>query len=128
MNVFISLFLAIIIMLTKLTCLSSFFILHILRNRTFLHSIIKTYIIFQSSRIILLLYISQISVFTNSLYIFAIFSIIVPIFQHPKSEKAYINPLNAKLQFNTFFAPMFYTVIFIMFLTLTFYSSCSTDF
>ena len=43
MNVFINFFLAIAIMLTKLTCLRRFFILNISRNGTFLHSIVKTY-------------------------------------------------------------------------------------
>ena len=36
-------FLAAFIMVTKLTCLRKFFALHILRNGTFLHSILKTY-------------------------------------------------------------------------------------
>ena len=54
--VFINLLLAIVLMLTKLTCLKKFFILRISRNGIFLHSIVKTYIIFQSSRTTLLLY------------------------------------------------------------------------
>ena len=124
-------------MLTKLTCLRKFLILHISRNGTFLHSILKTYTIFQSSRTNLLLYTSEISVFSNSLSIFAILSIIVLNFSTSKVRKNFYNNILLKCkkilknyatfffilvlsQFNSFFIPIVYTVIFIMFLTLTF--------
>ena len=87
MNVFINLFLAIIIMLTKLTCLRKFFILNISRNGTFLHSIIKAFIIFQSFRTIVLLYASGISVFTNSVCVLQYQGLLSSIFRRRKSKK-----------------------------------------
>ena len=133
MTVFINLFL--VIMLTKLTCLRIFFILHISRNGPILHSIVKPYIIFQPSRIILLLYTLEISVLTNSLCIFSILNIIVLNFSMSKVQKKIFNNILLKCkkilknfahfffmlhiwQFNTFFIPMFYTMISMMFLTL----------
>ena len=83
-NVFINLFLAIVIMPTTLTCLRKFLILHILRNSSFIQSIAKTYIVFQSSKTILLFYTSLISGSTNSLCIFAILSIIALTFSTSK--------------------------------------------
>ena len=71
MNAFISLFLAIGIMLRN------FFVLHISRSGTFLHSTLKTYLIFQSSSKSLLLCSSEISVFANSWCIYAILSVMV---------------------------------------------------
>ena len=87
MNVFINLFLAIIIMLTKLTCLRKFFISNISRNGTFLHSIIKAFIIFQSFRTIVLLYASGISVFTNSVCVLQYQGLLSSIFRRRKSKK-----------------------------------------
>lgn len=116
-------------MLTKLTCLIKFFILHVSRN--------GTYIIFKSSQKILLLYTSEISVFTDSLCIFAILVIIVLKFSTLNVQKyfydnillnfetildifapTFFNFMLVIWQFNIFFSPMFYTVIFKMFLTL----------
>ena len=121
-------------MLTKLTCLRKLLILHILRNGTFLDFIVKTYIIFKSSKTILQLYASEISVFTNSLCIFAILIFIVLNFSASKVQKyfhnnillncekilnifalTFFNFILAIWQLNTFFIPVFYTVIFIMF-------------
>ena len=87
MNFLMNLFLVIVIMLKKITCLREFFILHISRNSTFLHFTVKTYIICQSSRTILLLYTSEMSVFTDSLCVFAILSIIVLNFSTLKVQK-----------------------------------------
>ena len=55
MNIFINLFLVIIILLTKLTCFRRFFILYISQSSIFLRSNLNTYIVFQSFRTILLL-------------------------------------------------------------------------
>ena len=139
MNVFINLFLAIVIMLTKLTCLIKCFILHVSRK--------GTYIIFKSSQKILLLCTSEISVFTDSLCIFAILVIIVFKFSTLNVQKyfydnillnfetildifapTFFNFILVIWQFNTFFSSMFYTVIFKMFLTLILHNSCSTGF
>ena len=87
MNIFINSFLVIVLMLIKLNCLRKFFVLHILRNGTFLHLIVKTYIIFQLSTTILLLYTSEISVFIDSLCIFAMLDIIILNFSTSKVKK-----------------------------------------
>ena len=84
MNTFINLFLVIIILLTKLTCIRKFFILYISRSSTFLHSNLNAYIVFQSFRTILLLNKSEVSFFTKGLCIFAILNIIALNF--PKSN------------------------------------------
>ena len=98
----------------KLTCLRKLFILHISKNETFLHSIVKTYIIFQSSKTILLFCTSEVIVFTNSL---CTFTIVVLNFSMSKVQKkfppSFFIPVIWKL--NTFFISMFYTVIFIIF-------------
>ena len=90
MNIFISLFLVLLILLTKVTCFRIFSILYISRSSTFLRSNLNTYIVFQSSRTILLLNTSEVSFFTKDLCIFAILSIIV------------INFLKSKVQRNLF--------------------------
>ena len=121
-------------MLTKLTCLRKFFILHISRNGHSLHSILKTYIIFQSSRAILLLYTSEICVFSNSLCNFAILNIIVLNFSTSKAQKGFYNNILLKCkkilkhfssfffilviwQFNTFVIPMLYYTVILCFNT-----------
>ena len=84
MNIFINLFLVIIILLTKLTCFRKFFILYISRSSAFSCCNLNTYIVFQSFRAILLLKASEISFFTQGLCIFPILSIIALNF--PKSN------------------------------------------
>ena len=83
-------------MLIKLASLRNFFIVHISRNSAFLHPIVKTYIIFQSSRTVFLLYTSEMSVFTNSLCIFAISNIIVLNFSTSKVHKNFYNNILLK--------------------------------
>ena len=55
MNIFTNLLLAIVILLSKSTCLREFFIMFILRNSTFLRFSLDTNITFQSCRTMLLL-------------------------------------------------------------------------
>ena len=86
-DVFTNLFLVIVTMLTKLTCLRTFFICNIFRH---LFVYFKN-IIFQSFWTILLLYISEISVFTNSSCVFAILSIFVLNLSTPKVQKYLCN-------------------------------------
>ena len=76
MNIFTYLLLAIVILLSKLTCLRGFF-MFVSRNSTFLRFSLNTFIIFQSCRRILLLTTSEVSFFTNSICVFAILTIIV---------------------------------------------------
>ena len=87
MNFFINFFLVIVIMVTKLTCLRKLFILYISRSTTFLHSIVKTYNIFQSSRTILLLYTSEISIFSNCFCFFCNIKYYCPQFFNVESPK-----------------------------------------
>ena len=75
MNIFINLFLVIMILLTKSTCFRKFFILYISRNSTFSRSNLNKYIAFQSFRTILQLNTSEVSFFYEGLCVFAIFSI-----------------------------------------------------
>ena len=75
MNIFINLFLVIMILLTKSTCFRKFFILFISRSSTFSCSNLNAYIAFQSFRTILQLNTSEISFFYKDLCIFAILSI-----------------------------------------------------
>ena len=77
MNIFTNLLLAIVILLSKLTRLREFFIMFISRNSTFLRFSLNTYITFQSCRTMLLLKISEVSFFTNSICVFAILTIFV---------------------------------------------------
>ena len=71
-NIFINLVLAIVTLLSKLTCLREFFTIFILQNCTFLRSSLNTYITFQSCRTMLLLKTSEVSLFTNCIYAFAV--------------------------------------------------------
>ena len=71
MNIFINLFLVTLILLTKLTCFRKFFILYISWSSTFLRSNLNIYIVFQSSRTILLLNtIHQRFLFSLKVYVF----------------------------------------------------------
>ena len=84
MNIFINLFLVIMILLTKSTCFKKFFILCISRRSTFSRSNLNTYIAFKSFRTILQLNTSETSFFHKGLCIFAILIINSLIF--PKSN------------------------------------------
>ena len=75
MNIFINLFLVIMILLTKSTSFRKFFMLHISQSSTFSRSNFNTYIALQSFRIILQLKTFEIPFFYKDLCIFAIFSI-----------------------------------------------------
>ena len=78
MNIFTNLLLALVILLSMLTCLREFFILYISRNSTFLRSSLNTYITFQSFWTMLLFETSEVSFFfANSICVFAILNIIV---------------------------------------------------
>ena len=76
--------------LQSLNLFKEIFILNISRNGTFLHSIVKAFIIFQSFRTILLLYASGISAFTNSVCVLQYQVLLSSIFQHRKSKKTFI--------------------------------------
>ena len=115
------------------------------KGGTFLHFIGKTFFNhFSIIQAVLLLYTPENSVFTDSLCILGILSIIVLNVSTSKVQKNFYDNILLKcekildifaptffilvaLQFNTFFIPMFYAVIFIMFFT-NLYSCCSTDF
>ena len=88
------------------------FILHISMNGTFLHYIVKTYIIFQSSRTILLLYTSNVFVFTNSLCIFAKLRITIFNFSTSKVQKNFYNNILLKCKkILKVFAPFFFILV-----------------
>ena len=87
MNIFISLFLVIIILLTKLTCFKKFFISYISPSSTFLHFNLNAYIVFHSFRIILLLNTSEVSFFIKGLGFFLILGIIALNFLKTNVEK-----------------------------------------
>ena len=80
MNIFTNLLLALVILLSKLTCFREFFILFISRNSTFLCFSLNTYITFQSCWTMLLLTTSEVSFFTSSICVSAILTIIFLIF------------------------------------------------
>ena len=137
MNIFTNLFLAIVIPLSKLTCLREFFILYISRNCTFLRSSFYTYITFQSFQIMLLLKASEVSFFTNSVCVFAMLSIIALSFSTSNFQTNYSKNILQKFgkildssalifptlviwQFNRFWIPVFLSVIFAMVVTLSF--------
>ena len=77
MNIFTNLLLAIVILLSKLTCFRKFFIMLISRNTTLLRFTLNTYITFQSNPTKLLITTSEVSFFTDSICVFAILTIIV---------------------------------------------------
>ena len=76
MNIFTNLLLAIVILLSKLTCLREYFIF-ISRNSTVLRFSLNTYITFQLCRTMLLLKTSEVSFFTSRICVFAILTITV---------------------------------------------------
>ena len=67
MNIFTNLLLAIVILLSKLTCLREFRKMFVSQNSTFLCFSLNTYITFQSCRTMLLLATSEVSFFTDSI-------------------------------------------------------------
>ena len=136
MNIFTYLLLAIVILLSKLTCLRGFF-MFVSRNSTFLRFSLNTFIIFQSCRRILLLTTSEVSFFTNSICVFAILTIIVLNFSTSNVQTNCFRSISQKFgkvlnsfaliflilviwQFNSFCIPAFLSVIFTMVVTLVF--------
>ena len=140
MNIFTNLLLVIVILLSKLTCLTEFFILYISRNSKSLRSSLNTYITFQSFRTMLLLKTSEVSFFTNSICVFAMLSIIVLHFSRSNVQTNCFTNILQKFrkflpsfvflipfiwQFNTFCIPAYLSVIFavVVILFLYFYST-----
>ena len=136
MNIFTYLLLAIVILLSKLTCLRGFF-MFVSRNSTFLRFSLNTFIIFQSCRRILLLTTSEVSFFTNSICVFAILTIIVLNFSTSNVQTNCFRSISQKTgkflnsfeliflilviwQFNSFCVPAFLSVIFTRVVTLVF--------
>ena len=129
MNIFTDLFLVTVILLSKSTCLREFFVLYISRNSKFLRFSLNAYITFQSFRTMLLLKISEVSFFTNSICVFAMLSIIVLNFSTSNVQRNCFTNILQKFgkflssfalillipviwQLNTFCIPTFLSVIF----------------
>ena len=122
MNVFNNLFLAIVIMLTKLTCLRKFFYFTYIKERQLLTFYCENIYIFQSSRTILLLYaweISSVLNFSTSKVQENLYNNILLKCKKILKNFAFFFFILVIWQFNTVAIPKFYTVIF-MFLTLIF--------
>ena len=77
MNIFTNLLSAIVILLSKVTCLREFFIIFGSRNSTFLRFSLNTYITFQSCQTMFFLATSEFSFFTNTVCIFGILTIVL---------------------------------------------------
>ena len=137
MNIFINLFLVIMILLTKSTCFRKFFISYISRSSTFSRSNLNTYIAFQSFRTILQLNASEISFFYKGLCIFAILSINSLNFPKSNVRRIFLQNIFKKIgnvsqifrfiffvpviwRFNAFCITVFFTAIIIMILALVF--------
>ena len=137
MNIFTNVRLAIVILLSKLTCLMEFFIMFISRNITFLCFSLNTYITFQSCRTMLLLKTSEVSFFTNSICVFPILTTIVLNFSTTYIQANCFESISQKFgkflnsfaliflilviwQFNSFCISTFISVIFTMVITLIF--------
>ena len=137
MNIFTNVRLAIVILLSKLTCLMEFFIMSISRNITFLCFSLNTYITFQSCRTMLLLKTSEVSFFTNSICVFPILTTIVLNFSTTYIQANCFESISQKFgkflnsfaliflilviwQFNSFCISAFISVIFTMVITLIF--------
>ena len=137
MNIFTNVRLAIVILLSKLTCLMEFFIMFISRNITFLCFSLNTYITFQSCRTMLLLKTSEVSFFTNSICVFPILTTIVLNFSTTYIQENCFESISQKFgkflnsfaliflilviwQFNSFCISAFISVIFTMVITLIF--------
>ena len=137
MNIFTNVRLAIVILLSKLTCLMEFFIMFISRNITFLCFSLNTYTTFQSCRTMLLLKTSEVSFFTNSICVFPILTTIVLNFSTTYIQANCFESISQKFgkflnsfaliflilviwQFNSFCISTFISVIFTMVITLIF--------
>ena len=137
MNIFINLFLVIMILLTKSTCFRKFFISYISWNRTFSRSNLNTYIALQSFRTILQLNTSEISFFYKGLCIFAILSINSLNFPKSNVQRIFLQNIFKKIgnvsqifvfiffvpviwRFNAFCITAFFMAIIIMILALVF--------
>ena len=137
MNIFTNVRLAIVILLSRLTCLMEFFIMFISRNITFLCFSLNTYITFQSCRTMLLLKTSEVSFFTNSICVFPILTTIVLNFSTTYIQANCFESISQKFgkflnsfaliflilviwQFNSFCISAFISVIFTMVITLIF--------
>ena len=137
MNIFTNVRLAIVILLSKLTCLMEFFIMFISRNITFLCFSLNTYTTFQSCRTMLLLKTSEVSFFTNSICVFPILTTIVLNFSTTYIQANCFESISQKFgkflnsfaliflilviwQFNSFCISAFISVIFTMVITLIF--------
>ena len=137
MNIFINLFLVIIILLIKLTSFGKYSILYILRSSTFLRSNLNRYMVFQSFRTILLLNTSEVSLFTIGLCIFAILIIIALNFPKSNVQRNIFQNIFKKIgnvlhifififfllviwKVNAFCITLFLTVIITMILALVF--------
>ena len=137
MNIFTNVRLAIVILLSKLTCLMEFFIMFISLNITFLCFSLNTYITFQSCRTMLLLKTSEVSFFTNSICVFPILTTIVLNFSTTYIQANCFESISQKFgkflnsfaliflilviwQFNSFCISAFISVIFTMVITLIF--------
>ena len=79
MNIFTNMHLATVVLLSKLMRLSEFF-MFILRNSTFLRFSLNTYTTFQSCQTMLLLKLSEVSFFTNSVCVSTILTILQQFF------------------------------------------------
>ena len=137
MNIFTNLLLAIVILLSKLTCLREFLIMFVSRNSTFLRFSLNTYITFQSCRKMSLIATSEVSFFTNSICVFPILTIIVLNVSTSNVQTKCFRSISQKFgkvlnsfaliflilviwQFNSFCIPAFLSVIFTVAVTLVF--------
>ena len=116
MNIFTYLLLAIVILLSKLTCLRGFF-MFVSRNSTFLRFSLNTFIIFQSCRRILLLTTSEVSFFTNSICVFAILTIIVLNFSTSNVQTNFLEVFHKKM--DNFWIVLNSSSLFLLFGSLT---------
>ena len=133
MNIFTNLLLAIVILLSKLTCLREFLIMFVSRNSTFLRFSLNTYITFQSCRTMSLIATSEVSFFTNSICVFPILTIIVLNFSTYNVQPYCFRSISQKIgkvlssfaltfailviwQFKSFCIPAFLSTIFTLFI------------
>ena len=145
MNVFTNLLLAIVILLSKLTCLREFFIMFVSRNSTFLIVILNTYITFQSCPTMFLRTTSEFSFFTSSICVFAILAIVVLNFSTSNVQTNRFRSISQKLgkvlnsfaliffilviwKFKSFYIPAFLSVISNYGCSTSFYTFDSTNF
>ena len=137
MNIFINLFLVIMILLTKSTCFRKFFISYISRSSTFLRSNLNTFIAFQSFRKFYSSTHQRFLFFYKGLCIFAILSINSLNFPESNVQRIFLQNIFKKIgnvsqifififfvpviwRFNAFCITVFFTAIIIMILALVF--------